>query len=139
MPYITQDKRAYLDPVIEAVHDAIVELEVDSMGNPGSNNTEGNLNYIISRLLVLVYGDRNGTRYAHINDAMGLLSCIQAEYYRKVAAPYEDQKEFENGPVVGKVPVVEEEVVVVMTDEEREAHKARIAEFDANKMRALQE
>lgn len=96
MPYISQDKRHVLDPVIDDLHRSLVELEMDDE----MNNMEGNVNYIFSRLLLMVYGDRDSTRYAQINDAMGVLASVQAEYYRKVAAPYEDQKAFENGDVV---------------------------------------
>lgn len=95
MPYIVQEKRDVLDPTIEELHRLLVDLETDDE----NNNMEGNLNYVVSRLLMMVYGDRESTRYAQINDAMGMIFCAALEYYRKVAAPYEDQKEFENGAV----------------------------------------
>lgn len=96
MPYITQTKREVLDPDIDRLHHALVDLEYDDP----ENNTEGNINYVITRLLMMVYGDKNGTRYSQINDALGVLECVKQEFYRKVASPYEDQKEFENGEVV---------------------------------------
>jgi len=96
MPYITQDKRHLLDPAIEQLHKVLVDMEVDDE----ENNTEGNLNYIFTRLLLMVYGTKDETRYAQINDAMGVLSCVTQEFYRKVASPYEDQKEFDNGEIV---------------------------------------
>jgi hypothetical protein len=37
--------------------------------------------------------------YERLNRAMGVLACVQAEFYRRVAAPYEDQKIAENGDV----------------------------------------
>lgn len=95
MPYIVQEKRDVLDSAIEELHHLLVELETDDE----HNNMEGNLNYIVSRLLMMVYGNRDTTRYAQVNDAMGMMLCAALEYYRKVAAPYEDQKEFENGAV----------------------------------------
>lgn len=95
MPYIAQDKRDILDPIIEQLHSTLVDLELDDE----SNNTEGNINYAVTRLLMMVYGQSDSTRYSQINDAIGMLECIKQEYYRKVAAPYEDQKEFENGAV----------------------------------------
>lgn len=91
MPYIIQDKRHHLDPHIDSLLNALRELESDDP----SNTHCGNLNYIITRLLLASYSPR----YAEINEAMGVLACVSAEFYRKVAAPYEDQKEFENGPV----------------------------------------
>lgn len=143
MPYITQEKRNYLDSHIENIHHAIVDLEMDALGEPDTNNTEGNLNYIITRLLHLVYGNRDSTRYAHINDAMGLLACVQAEYYRKVAAPYEDQKEHDNGEIVGKQVHYEDELVIEITEEERarsaaaKEHRAAMDAQDALKMSAV--
>lgn len=96
MPYIKQEKRNQLDPIINDLHREIVNMELDDREN---NNTEGNLNYIVTRLLLKVYGDSVRIRYSAINDAMGVLSCVMHEFYRKVAAPYENQKEFDNGPV----------------------------------------
>jgi hypothetical protein len=93
MPYIKQDKRDALDPAIDEVLNALRELESDDP----TNNFEGNINYVITRILHRVYP---GTSYREINDAMGVLTSVQLEYYRKRAAPLEDQKEFDNGPVV---------------------------------------
>lgn len=98
MPYISQDKRDNLDPIIEQLRGALAKIELDS----DSNNTEGNINYIFTKLLIDIYGDHTNTSYKNINDVMGLLSSVSHEYYRKVAAPYENQKEFENGAVIGE-------------------------------------
>jgi hypothetical protein len=91
MPYIKQDKRDVLDPHIDGLLNALRELESDDP----SNNMEGNLNYLITVLVKRTMG--NG--YRGINDAVGMLESCKLEIYRKVAAPYEDQKEFENGAV----------------------------------------
>ena len=95
MPYIAQEKRDQIDPVLDALHRLLVDLETDD----DQNNMEGNINYAITRLLMMVYGDHETTRYSQINDAMGVLECIKQEFYRIVAAPYENQKIFDNGPV----------------------------------------
>ncbi len=105
MPYILPTKRTMLDPVIDKLHIALVDLASDDP----INNLEGNLNYIITRLLRKCYG----TSYGEINDAIGMLECVKQEHYRKMAAPYEDQKEFENGTIdTFNVPIVLNEVVV---------------------------
>lgn len=93
MPYIKQEKRDQLDGAVEQLRLAIVNLELD---DPDANNTEGNLNYVITSLLKKVY---SSTNYAEINDAIGVLECCKLEYYRTVAVPYENQKAFENGDV----------------------------------------
>lgn len=92
MPYIKQEKRDVLDPHLAPLLNALRELESDDP----SNNMEGNLNYVITRLLKAVYV---GGGYRAINDAGGVMLNAYLEFYRKVAAPYEDQKEFENGAV----------------------------------------
>lgn len=95
MPYIAEEKRQQIDFEIDNLHQALVGMELDDE----ENNMEGNINYVITRLLMMVYGTKHGTRYAHINDAIGLLECIKLEFYRKVASPYEEQKEFDNGSI----------------------------------------
>jgi len=109
MPYIKQIKRDTLDSVIDSLHKALVELEVDDE----SNNMEGNLNYTITRLLRMCYGQS----YGEINDAMGMLQCVMLEHYRTVAVPYENQKIYENGDVDVNLPSERlSEVVVRKTD-----------------------
>ena len=105
MPYIENSKRIYLDPVIEELHRTLVEMEMDDE----STNTEGNLNYAITRLLMMVYGNSDSTSYRDINDAIGVLESVKLEFYHKVARPYEDQKCFENGDIerfTGKPEVI---------------------------------
>lgn len=91
MPYIKQEKRDVLDGSIEQVIDCLRELESDDP----ANSMAGNLNYIFTRLLKAV----TNAKYDEINEAIGVLECCKLELYRKLAAPYEDQKEFENGTV----------------------------------------
>ena len=105
MPYISQDKRPQIDKVIDDLHHILVGLEADDE----NNNMEGNMNYLITRLLRKVYG----TSYTEINAAVGMLNCVILEHYRTVAAPYEDQKKFENGDVdTGNVGIHLDELVV---------------------------
>lgn len=92
MPNITQDKRDVLDPYITPLLNALRELESDDP----NNNMEENLQYIVTRLLKHVYV---GAGSRGINDAGGAMINAYLEFYRKVAAPHNDQKEFENGIV----------------------------------------
>lgn len=91
MPYILPEKRLALDAAIDELHHCLVGLELDDE----ENNMEGNLNYAITKLLRKVYDQS----YRSVNDAMGMLTCVMFEHYRTMAAPYEDQKKFENGDV----------------------------------------
>ena len=96
MPYIAEEKRASLDPIVDDLLNVLRGLACD---DPDTDNLEGNLNYFISSVLDRLY--TNG-RYTDIKDAVGLLESIKLEYYRKVGAPVEDQKEFDNGQVYGR-------------------------------------
>lgn len=92
MPYIKQEKRHVLDPYINPLLNALRELESDDP----ENNMEGNINYIMTRILHRVYKD---TGYRGVNDAVGVTVSMLLEFYRKNAGPYEDLKEQENGPI----------------------------------------
>lgn len=61
-------------------------------------DTPGELNFMITRLLSH-YLDSKGKSYQTINDVMGALEGAKLEFYRRVAAPYEDTKIKENGDV----------------------------------------
>ena len=114
MPYILQDKRDILDPVINALHVELVNLESDDE----NNNMEGNLNYLVTRLLRMVYGQS----YSEFNDAIGVLECIKLEHYMTQAAPYEAQKKFENGDVDANVrPIVLQPISVAKDGEQPKA------------------
>ncbi len=84
MPYVTQDARARLDS------GAVPE-------------NAGELNYTLTRIvdayLARAAGADGRTRYAHLNEAIGVLECAKLELYRRVAAPYEDEKIAESGDV----------------------------------------
>jgi len=112
VPYINQSKRDLLDAAIDNLHKVLVDLELDD----DNNNMEGNLNYSITRLLRTCYGKS----YGEINDAIGMLQCVILEHYRTIAAPYEDQKKFENGDVEANLVVekLSEIVVEQLPDEE---------------------
>lgn len=58
----------------------------------------GELNYAIT-LLLLQYLRYKGKSYGTVNEIMGVLECAGAEFYRRVAVPYEDEKCHLNGDV----------------------------------------
>lgn len=89
MPYILKEKRAVLDPSVLELAEAFRTLDDD-------DNFAGNLNYVVTRLFSILYPNPN---YRRFNDMVGALECCKLELYRKKAAPYEDIKERENGPV----------------------------------------
>ena len=60
--------------------------------------TPGELNYLLTQLCRM-YIEAHGMKYQHINDVLGALEGAKLEFYRRVAAPYEDKKIQENGDV----------------------------------------
>lgn len=91
MPYIKSEKREVLNPAIDEMLNALRELESDDP----ENDMGGNLNYVITVLLKRCYGEK----YSEMAQAVSVLEMAKLEYYRTVAAPYENQKAFENGAV----------------------------------------
>jgi len=59
----------------------------------------GELNFAITALVDRYLEDKGEIRYAHLNEVIGAIDCAKLELYRRVAAPYEDQKITENGDV----------------------------------------
>jgi hypothetical protein len=90
MPYIKKEERPRFDSVINQL---IKELEKSP-----PETQDGQINYIVTRLLNAIY-TKPETRYFKINRALGVLSCIMQEFYRRKAAIYEDKKIEENSDV----------------------------------------
>ncbi len=87
MPYIKQEKRPLFTKEIEAL---VKKLEEQPL-----TEQDGDLNYIVTSILKLLYKPR----YFNYNRAIGVLEAIKLEYYRRVVAPYEDTKIKDNGDV----------------------------------------
>ena len=84
MPYITQNKRNLYDSNIDCL-----KTELDSQSNDA-----GHLNYIISELIGHVWNTQR--RYNTICMIVGTLVCVAFEFYRRVAAGYEDKAIIKN-------------------------------------------
>jgi hypothetical protein len=87
MPYISKDKRPPIDELLQALSQHLKSLPMEEQ--------DGALNYTVTKLLKELYP----ARYFNYNRAMGVLSSIQAEWYRRDVGPYEDKKIQENGDV----------------------------------------
>jgi hypothetical protein len=87
LPYIKPQSRVKYEKVLEELIAILKSLPVDEV--------EGELNYVVTRILKQIYP----VRYFQINKAIGILECVKLEFYRRVAAPYEDKKIKESGDV----------------------------------------
>lgn len=94
MPYIKQAFRADNNPL--TIH--VDWPEMSSRDRPIALDTAGELNYAIT-MLISEYVRRRPLSYAVLNDVVGVLASAQAEFQRRVVAPYEDIKRAENGDV----------------------------------------
>lgn len=64
-------------------------------------STPGHLNYCFTEI-ILDYIDVHGLSYQVINDVVGALESCKLEFYRRVAAEYENEKIHQNGDVYGE-------------------------------------
>lgn len=87
MPYIQKDDRPPIDELLQPLVEHLRSLPLEQQ--------DGALNYVVTRILKELYEPR----YFNYNRAMGVLSSIQAEWYRRDVGPYEDKKIVENGDV----------------------------------------
>ena len=87
MPYIKRDQRPAADGAVQPLIDHLKQLSVEEQ--------DGVLNYAITKTIKSVYP----LKYFHLNRALGVLSAVTHELYRRVIGPYEDTKIKENGDV----------------------------------------
>lgn len=87
MPYIKGERRKAYDAIVEELILLLKHADVDKV--------DGEVNYVVTKIVKSVYQHN----YFNLNRAVGVLECIKQEFYRRVAAPYEDQKHRERGDV----------------------------------------
>jgi len=92
MPYIKNSQRKDLQKALLSLFTALRDVE------GSQQDAKGIYNYTITRICH-DYINYHGLNYSNVNDVMGILSGAQQEFYRTVAAPYEDKKIKENGDV----------------------------------------
>lgn len=91
MPYIKQCLRRDVDDQINSLIEFTHHLD--------EVYVDGVVNYVITRLLNGVYVDDRGESYGNYTRAIGTLSMIMLETYRRMCVPYENMKRDENGEV----------------------------------------
>jgi|688.fasta_scaffold32642_9 hypothetical protein len=108
MPYISEYNRKKLDQCIDdmvaCIRNNINATDNNPYPNPHSLNIEpeqllnlaGDMNYCVSRMFSAVMGKPSYQKIAIIT---GVLENIKQEFYRRVAAPYEDSKIVSNGDI----------------------------------------
>ncbi|WP_291321762.1 hypothetical protein [Desulfonatronospira sp.] len=84
MPYIPEERREVFDGLLEELSREV--------------QTQGELNYCIFKLSRLIAG-RIGYSYDNLSMCSSAMEHARLEWYRKVLAPYEDQKIREHGDI----------------------------------------
>jgi hypothetical protein len=88
MPYIKELDRVKFKPILEEFDKIILHSLIST----------GDMNYLITKM-VHNFLDEKGVSYKNINEMIGVLECAKLELYRKIASPYEDEKEKTNGKI----------------------------------------
>lgn len=91
MPYIDQEQRDRLDPLVYLLARA---LRAEC---PEGRDLAGPLNYAITRLLLDTLPEN--PRYSRLALITGVLETVKLEFYRRTAVPYETRKAEEHGDV----------------------------------------
>lgn len=97
MPYISPHHRLSLDEPIDRLAAALV---AEGHRLEGEAGFAGLLNYALTRLTLQVVRQRHGRlRYWLIALVTGVLHNVADEFYRRLAAPYEDRQKARSGDV----------------------------------------
>lgn len=89
MPYVNAERRPSLDKAVELALEKLGELE-------GPYN-EGDLNYLLSKIIWSLFDKKKS--YSNASKLIATLECIKLEFYRRKVALYEMSKVKENGDV----------------------------------------
>jgi len=85
MPYIKQEDRQRLNPLVQAIENTEIK-------------TPGELNYLLT-MLTHRFLNQKPESYQGYNDCIGALEGAKLELYRRHVASYENDKIKENGDV----------------------------------------
>jgi hypothetical protein len=97
MPYITPKDRDRFEPELSGLRAA---------------QTPGEMQYLFAEIIDKYVRRNGGLNYQRINDVLGALDGASKEFYRRVAAPYEDTKIKLNGDVYSPEMIFHPEFIV---------------------------
>jgi len=88
MPYIRREKRSKVDKVLDPLIEYLRTLSVEEQ--------DGVMNYVMSKMVWQIYPQK----YFHFNRALGVLTAVTHELYRRIIGPFEDTMIKERGDIV---------------------------------------
>lgn len=89
MPYITEDRRQFLEPELSNLINKMKQME---------NLSKGDLNFICYKL-GLSFINHKGKSYQNISDSVDGVRGASEELKRRIQDPYEDSKILQNGDI----------------------------------------
>ena len=101
MPYVPKERRRRIDDAVRDLVAAIIieHNRIDHGGNGEAaclTTKAGLLNYAITKTILALMGE---PRYWKIALLTGTLENVKQEFYRRLAAPYEDEQSVKNEDV----------------------------------------
>jgi hypothetical protein len=85
MPYIAKEKRPQFDGLVEHILTVMEKIP--------DQERDGCLNYLFTKTLKSLFKPS----YFNYERIMGLLACMQHEFYRRWISPYENSKREQHG------------------------------------------
>ena len=94
MPYINENARLELDDCIDNMVECLTHG--NNVSNEEFTTLLGEINYSFTRILTKSMGQ---TSYSKIAMVTGVLENVKQEFYRRIAAAYEEKKIVQNGDI----------------------------------------
>jgi hypothetical protein len=94
MPYIDETRRKDIDSLLDSVLDSLFSKPIQI----------GDLTYVLYRFLLryLMTGD---VRYQRVAEVSGAIELLKLWFVHDIVIPYEEDKRFQNGPLVEELKV----------------------------------
>jgi|TARA_B100000073_G_C23703089_1_gene561143 hypothetical protein len=94
MPYINENARLELDDCIDNMVECLTHG--NNVSNEEFTTLLGEINYSFTRILTKSMGE---VSYSKIAMVTGVLENVKQEFYRRIAAAYEEKKIVQNGDI----------------------------------------
>jgi len=98
MPYIKQERRPDLDPILQKLWD-VLNINFDiSVKEKTLGAMKGDVNYCFTKILVTML-KKFGRRYHVLSNIRAIPQDVHDEFEEQFMRPYEDKKKTENGEI----------------------------------------
>ncbi len=98
MPYIKQERRPDLDPILQKLWNELVVIKGGADLSNTLDKMKGDVNYCFTKILVTML-KKLGTRYHVLSNIHAIPVDVANEFKDVFMRPYEDKKKAENGEI----------------------------------------